>query len=62
MASSQDPSVMAAALNPLLDLAAEDPAAFRNLVPSFANIFKQVSSPQDVPNLRVFLWIMGAKV
>jgi hypothetical protein len=46
---------MAAALNPLLDLAAEDPAAFRNLVPSFANIFKQVRSPQDVPNLRVFV-------
>ena len=32
---------MAAALNPLLDLAADDPGSFRNLVPSFVNIFKQ---------------------
>jgi hypothetical protein len=39
--ASQDPSVMAAALNPLLDLAGEEPGSFRNLVPSFVNIFKQ---------------------
>lgn len=38
----QDPSVMSAALCALYELAHRDPAAYRNLIPSFTSILKQV--------------------
>jgi hypothetical protein len=38
---NQDPSVMGASLCALHDLASQDPAPYRNLVPSFVSILKQ---------------------
>ena len=38
----QDPAVMAASLNALTEVAAHDPRAYKNLVPSFVSILKQV--------------------
>lgn len=43
MLCDKDPSVMAAALCALHDAASHDPRPYRNLVPSFVSILKQVS-------------------
>ncbi|PON76157.1 Adaptor protein complex AP-4, epsilon subunit [Trema orientale] len=41
--SDNDPGVMGAALCPLFDLVAADPTSFKDLVPTFVNILKQVA-------------------
>ena len=46
-AREQDPSVMGASLCALYDLAAQDPAPYRNLVPSFVSILKQARAPRS---------------
>lgn len=38
----QDPAVMSASLNALMEVASRRPAAYKNLVPSFVSILKQV--------------------
>lgn len=38
----QDPAVMSASLNALTEVAARKPQAYKNLVPSFVSILKQV--------------------
>jgi hypothetical protein len=48
-AGEQDPSVMGASLCALHDLASQDPGPYRNLVPSFVSILKQVRAPRALP-------------
>lgn len=41
--AAQDPSVMAASLCALGELVTRDPRAYRNLIPSFVSILKQIT-------------------
>jgi len=45
---AQDPAVMAASLNALTEVATHDPRAYKNLVPSFVSILKQVSTHRRI--------------
>lgn len=51
--SSQDPSVMSAALCALYEAVKQDPRPYKNLIPSFTSILKQVGGVGAGPGARL---------
>ena len=58
----QDPSVMSAALCALLEVAGRDPKPYKNLIPSFVSILKQVCNRDGTSCLYAVAWPATSKI
>lgn len=59
----QDPSVMSAALCALQEVTSRDPRPYKNVIPSFVSILKQVSQalpaiPFELPGMTVLISVL----